>query len=185
MGHGTSSIGFYELFKRHAAIMDPGLVRLGPLSAGLLGSATTSRRSASGETFASAAFELFDVDRCCALRRRCRSRRSMRPRKCLKAVKRTRRLPWITWTPYTYPFNISGQPAISIPCGVTKDHMPVGIADSRAVGRRCARARIRAPGRSCARVSRSASAADSGSRRGPTSGADRHADVTMPHESAP
>jgi aspartyl-tRNA(Asn)/glutamyl-tRNA(Gln) amidotransferase subunit A len=36
-------------------------------------------------------------------------------------------LPWITWTPYTYPFNLSGQPAISIPCGLSGDGMPVGL----------------------------------------------------------
>ena len=37
------------------------------------------------------------------------------------------KLPWITWTPYTYPFNITGQPAISIPCGFGPDGMPVGL----------------------------------------------------------
>jgi len=37
------------------------------------------------------------------------------------------KLPWITWTPYTYPFNITGQPAISIPCGFAPDGMPVGL----------------------------------------------------------
>lgn len=36
-------------------------------------------------------------------------------------------LPWITWTPYTYPFNISGQPAISIPCGLAANGLPVGL----------------------------------------------------------
>ena len=36
-------------------------------------------------------------------------------------------LPWITWTPYTYPFNITGQPAISIPCGLAPGGLPVGL----------------------------------------------------------
>ena len=36
-------------------------------------------------------------------------------------------LPWITWTPYTYPFNLSGQPAISVPCGLAPDGLPVGL----------------------------------------------------------
>ena len=36
-------------------------------------------------------------------------------------------LPWITWTPYTYPFNISGQPAVSVPCGLTPAGLPVGL----------------------------------------------------------
>ena len=36
-------------------------------------------------------------------------------------------LPWVTWTPYTYPFNLSGQPAVSIPCGFDVDGLPVGL----------------------------------------------------------
>jgi aspartyl-tRNA(Asn)/glutamyl-tRNA(Gln) amidotransferase subunit A len=31
------------------------------------------------------------------------------------------------WYPYTHPFNMSGNPAISVPCGWTKDHLPVGL----------------------------------------------------------
>ncbi len=36
-------------------------------------------------------------------------------------------LPWVSWTPYTYPFNLSGQPAVSIPCGFDRDGLPVGL----------------------------------------------------------
>jgi aspartyl-tRNA(Asn)/glutamyl-tRNA(Gln) amidotransferase subunit A len=31
------------------------------------------------------------------------------------------------FTPFTYPFNMSGNPAASIPCGFTSDNLPVGL----------------------------------------------------------
>jgi aspartyl-tRNA(Asn)/glutamyl-tRNA(Gln) amidotransferase subunit A len=34
---------------------------------------------------------------------------------------------WPQWTPFTYPFNMTQQPAISVPCGVTSDGLPVGL----------------------------------------------------------
>jgi aspartyl-tRNA(Asn)/glutamyl-tRNA(Gln) amidotransferase subunit A len=34
---------------------------------------------------------------------------------------------WTSWTPYTYPFNMTGQPALSVPCGLTSDRRPVGL----------------------------------------------------------
>ncbi len=34
---------------------------------------------------------------------------------------------WVNWTPFTYPFNMTGQPAISIPCGLTSAGLPVGL----------------------------------------------------------
>jgi aspartyl-tRNA(Asn)/glutamyl-tRNA(Gln) amidotransferase subunit A len=34
---------------------------------------------------------------------------------------------WIDWTPFSFPFNLTQQPAASIPCGFTKDGLPVGL----------------------------------------------------------
>ncbi len=33
----------------------------------------------------------------------------------------------VSWVAYTYPVNLSGQPAASVPCGFTKDGLPVGL----------------------------------------------------------
>ncbi|UZJ45541.1 amidase [Marinimicrobium sp. C6131] len=34
---------------------------------------------------------------------------------------------WPTWTPFTYPFNMTGQPAITVPCGFDSSGMPIGL----------------------------------------------------------
>lgn len=40
---------------------------------------------------------------------------------------------WLAWSEFLYPFNMSGQPAASVPCGFTKAGLPVGL---QIVGRR-------------------------------------------------
>ena len=34
---------------------------------------------------------------------------------------------WVNWTPFTYPFNLTQQPAASVPCGFTADGLPAGL----------------------------------------------------------
>ena len=34
---------------------------------------------------------------------------------------------WPDWTPLSYPFNLTNQPACSVPCGLTKANLPVGL----------------------------------------------------------
>lgn len=41
---------------------------------------------------------------------------------------------WMSWAEFSYPFNLSQNPAASIPCGFTADGLPVGL---QIVGRRC------------------------------------------------
>lgn len=40
---------------------------------------------------------------------------------------------WPSWTPFTYPFNMTMQPALSVPCGFSEDGLPIGL---QIVGRR-------------------------------------------------
>jgi aspartyl-tRNA(Asn)/glutamyl-tRNA(Gln) amidotransferase subunit A len=44
-----------------------------------------------------------------------------------------RRVDRYGWIPYTYPFNVTGQPAASVPAGFTRDGLPIGL---QIVGRR-------------------------------------------------
>ena len=47
-----------------------------------------------------------------------------RPRSAPTATARKR---WTDWTPFTYPFNLTRQPAATVPCGLTKAGLPVGL----------------------------------------------------------
>lgn len=42
---------------------------------------------------------------------------------------------WARWTPFTWPFNLSGNPAATLPCGFTPEGLPVGL---QVIGRRYA-----------------------------------------------
>ncbi|WP_044375349.1 amidase [Streptomyces noursei] len=34
---------------------------------------------------------------------------------------------WTGWTPFTYPFNLTQQPAATVPCGLDGDGLPIGV----------------------------------------------------------
>ncbi|TFD58188.1 amidase [Cryobacterium sp. Hh38] len=34
---------------------------------------------------------------------------------------------WAEWTPFTYPFNLTQQPAATVPCGLTSASLPIGL----------------------------------------------------------
>ena len=34
---------------------------------------------------------------------------------------------WPTWTPFTYPFNMTGQPGLSVPCGFDQAGLPISL----------------------------------------------------------
>jgi aspartyl-tRNA(Asn)/glutamyl-tRNA(Gln) amidotransferase subunit A len=34
---------------------------------------------------------------------------------------------WVNWTPFSYPFNLTQQPAASVPCGLTSAGLPIGL----------------------------------------------------------
>jgi aspartyl-tRNA(Asn)/glutamyl-tRNA(Gln) amidotransferase subunit A len=46
---------------------------------------------------------------------------------------------WTSWTPFTYPFNMTQQPAASVPCGWSDNGLPIGL---QVVGPRHADARV-------------------------------------------
>jgi aspartyl-tRNA(Asn)/glutamyl-tRNA(Gln) amidotransferase subunit A len=41
---------------------------------------------------------------------------------------------WCDWAPFSYPFNLTTQPAASVPCGLTGDGLPIGLQIVGAVG---------------------------------------------------
>ena len=40
----------------------------------------------------------------------------------------------VSWVFYTYPFNLTQQPAASVPCGQTSDGLPIGLQIVGAIG---------------------------------------------------
>ncbi|MCZ6842385.1 MAG: amidase [SAR324 cluster bacterium] len=51
------------------------------------------------------------------------------------ASKQRHRVAWLDWTPFTFPFNLTHNPAATVPAGFSKEGLPVGL---QIVGRRFA-----------------------------------------------
>ena len=47
--------------------------------------------------------------------------------------------PTLAWSPFTYPFNLTGEPAITVPAGWSEEGLPVGL---QIVGPRFAEGRV-------------------------------------------
>ncbi|MQY25817.1 amidase [Nocardia aurantia] len=118
-------LGHAGLIEAHADVMDPGLVRLLPLarrySLAEYQAAMVRRRE-----FTAAMFALFD-DWDLLVMPTMPGTAFAADAEVPPGGEADAPLPWITWTPYTYPFNITGQPAISIPGGTAADGLPVGL----------------------------------------------------------
>ena len=127
--------------RRRIAVMDPGLVALCRR-----GEAVTQEEyvEALGRRAAPRADRCggFSTATTCCCRRRCRSRRPMPSR--APTAGRTRPT-FRDWMPYTPPFNLTKNPAASIPCGFV-DGLADRVAGDRAALRRsCACCRPAAP----------------------------------------
>ena len=118
-------LGFSELIARQGAIMDQGLARLKGLAEAYtlpdFLAALTARRAFNAAMYDwLARYDLLVM-----------------PTEPLTAFEADQevpaggeadaKLPWITWTPYTYPFNITGQPAVTIPVDLAEGRLPVGL----------------------------------------------------------
>jgi aspartyl-tRNA(Asn)/glutamyl-tRNA(Gln) amidotransferase subunit A len=118
-------LGFADLIRRHGDVMDPGLTRLLPLaerySLADYYRALERRRAFNARMFG--VFGDWDLLLMPTMPGTAFAAEAEVP----DGGEAYAPLPWITWTPYTYPFNITGQPAITLPCGLAADGLPAGL----------------------------------------------------------
>jgi aspartyl-tRNA(Asn)/glutamyl-tRNA(Gln) amidotransferase subunit A len=118
-------LGFADLIRRRGDVMDPGLTRLLPLAEAysLAGyyRALEARRAFNARMFA--VFADWDL----LLMPTMPGTAFAADAEVPPGGEADAPLPWVTWTPYTYPFNLTGQPAISVPCGLAADGLPAGL----------------------------------------------------------
>jgi aspartyl-tRNA(Asn)/glutamyl-tRNA(Gln) amidotransferase subunit A len=111
--------------------MDPGLVAAGLQGRAISGSDFIAAGNARGALFSAMArfHERYDL--------------MLTPALATTAIDAGRNTPsdgrfgddWLAWTPYSYPFNLTLQPAASVPCGLTQAGLPVGLQIVGPMGR--------------------------------------------------
>ncbi len=119
------ALGYADLIRDRGDVMDPGLVRLGPL-AGNYSLADYYQAMGTRRAFNVRMFGLLE-DWDLLLMPTMPGTAFAADAEVPPGGEAGAPLPWVTWTPYTYPFNITGQPAISIPCGLAPGELPVGL----------------------------------------------------------
>jgi aspartyl-tRNA(Asn)/glutamyl-tRNA(Gln) amidotransferase subunit A len=105
------------------AEMDPGFLRIAERGRNLTASDYLAAYTARGELNAAmlAFHARFDL--------------LLTPAMPLTALKVGREMPeegdfgddWLNWSPYTYPFNLTGQPAASVPAGLARNGLPMAV----------------------------------------------------------
>jgi len=118
-------LGFADLIRRRGDVMDPGLARLLPL-AEQYSLADYYRALEARRAFNARMFGIF-ADWDLLVMPTMSGTAFAADAEVPPGGESGAPLPWITWTPYTYPFNITGQPAISLPCGLAADGLPAGL----------------------------------------------------------
>jgi len=118
-------LGFADLIRRRGDVMDPGLTRLLPL-AERYSLADYYRALEARRAFNARMFGVF-ADWDLLVMPTMPGTAFAADAEVPPGGETDAPLPWITWTPYTYPFNITGQPALTVPCGLAADGLPAGL----------------------------------------------------------
>jgi aspartyl-tRNA(Asn)/glutamyl-tRNA(Gln) amidotransferase subunit A len=118
-------LGFAHLIRRRGDVMDPGLARLLPL-AEQYSLADYYRALEARRAFNARMFGIF-ADWDLLVMPTMPGTAFAADAEVPPGGESGAPLPWITWTPYTYPFNITGQPALTVPCGLAADNLPAGL----------------------------------------------------------
>ena len=124
-----------DLLSRHADLLDPGMRVFAQVGAGITALDYLRAEQERSKLYAQLAsfFETYDllVTPTVAVPP---FMINTRPREIAG-----RKVHVIGWIAFTYPFNLTGNPAASVPCGWTDDGLPIGL---QIIGRRCADALV-------------------------------------------